>query len=42
VYLDVPGVDWAEIAEIVADAYREVAPKRLAAQLDARQGRPGP
>jgi hypothetical protein len=42
VYLDVPGVDWAEIGEIVADAYREVAPKRLAAQLDARQGRPGP
>jgi hypothetical protein len=33
VYLDVP-VDWDEIAEIVADAYREVAPKRLAAQLD--------
>ena len=27
VYLDVPGVDWAEIAEIVADAYREVTPK---------------
>ena len=42
VYLDVPGVDWAEIAEIVADAYREVAPKRLAAQLDARQGQAGP
>ena len=42
VYLDVPGVDWAEIAEIVADAYREVAPKRLAAQLDAPQGQAGP
>jgi hypothetical protein len=42
VYLDVPGVDWDEIAEIVADAYREVAPKRLAAVLDAQQGRPGP
>ena len=40
VYLDVPGVDWTEIAEIVADAYREVAPKRLAAQLD--RGRGGP
>jgi hypothetical protein len=35
VYLDVP-VDWDEIAEIVADAYRTVAPKRLVAQLDAR------
>lgn len=36
VYLDVPGVDWEEIGEIVTDAYRTVAPKRLAAQLDAR------
>ena len=35
VYLDVPGVDWAEIAEIVAEAYRQVAPKRLVARLDA-------
>jgi hypothetical protein len=33
VYLDVPQ-DWAEIAEIVADAYRTVAPKRLAARLE--------
>jgi len=33
VYLDVP-VDWDEIAEIVADAYRMVAPKRLLAELD--------
>jgi predicted DNA-binding protein (MmcQ/YjbR family) len=37
VYLDVP-VDWAEIAELVADAYRTVAPKRLVAELDARDG----
>lgn len=29
VYLDVP-VDWDEIAEIVREAYRKVAPKRLA------------
>jgi hypothetical protein len=36
VYLDVP-VDWAEIAEIVTDAYRAVAPKRLLAQLEAQQ-----
>ena len=33
VYLDVDEVDWDEIAEIVAEAYRQVAPKRLAAQL---------
>jgi hypothetical protein len=30
VYLDVP-VDWTEISEVVCDAYREIAPKRLAA-----------
>ena len=34
VYLDVPGVDWAEIEEIVTDAYRQVAPKRLVTRLD--------
>jgi hypothetical protein len=34
VYLDVP-VDWDEVAEIVQDAYRMVAPKRLVAGLDA-------
>jgi hypothetical protein len=33
VYLDVP-VDWAEIAEIVEDAYRMIAPKRLVTGLD--------
>jgi hypothetical protein len=27
-------VDWAEVAELCADAYRMVAPKRLVAQLD--------
>lgn len=30
VYLDVP-VDWDEIGEIVADAYRTIAPTKLAA-----------
>lgn len=35
VCLDVP-VDWDEIAELVRDAYRTVAPKSLAAQLDAK------
>lgn len=32
VRLDVP-VDWDEVAEIVVDAYREIAPARLVAQL---------
>ncbi len=34
VRLDVD-VDWDEIGEIIADAYRHVAPKKLAAQLDS-------
>jgi hypothetical protein len=34
VYLDVP-VDWDEIAQIVDDAYRTIAPPKLLAQLDA-------
>ncbi|WP_328392956.1 MmcQ/YjbR family DNA-binding protein [Nocardia sp. NBC_00416] len=33
VYLDVP-VDWAEIGEIVTDAYRMIAPETLIARLD--------
>ncbi|NRQ35926.1 MmcQ/YjbR family DNA-binding protein [Nonomuraea sp. NN258] len=37
VYLDV-AVDWAEIAEIVADAYRRIAPKSLAERLTPGQG----
>jgi hypothetical protein len=32
VWLDVP-VDWEEIAELVTDAYRMIAPRRLLAQL---------
>ena len=36
VYLDVP-VDWDEIADIVTEAYRVVAPKKLLAELDARE-----
>lgn len=35
VRLDVP-TDWDEIADLVTDAYREVAPKRLLAELDLR------
>jgi hypothetical protein len=33
VRLDVP-VDWEEIADLVTDAYRMVAPKRLLTELD--------
>src|SRR5690349_14508188 len=33
IYLDVP-VDWDEVADLVSDAYRTIAPKRLIAQLD--------
>ena len=36
VWLDVP-VDWDEIADLVAGAYRRVAPRRLLAALDARE-----
>jgi hypothetical protein len=38
VWLDVP-VDWDEISELVDEAYRMVAPKRLVAELDARTAR---
>jgi len=34
VYLDVDRVDWAELGEIVREAYRLIAPKRLAALLE--------
>jgi hypothetical protein len=39
VYLDTTGedaVDWHEIAAIVEDAYRLVAPRALIAELDSR------
>jgi hypothetical protein len=38
-FLDTPHphrVDWEEIAAFIEDAYREVAPKRLIAQLDKK------
>lgn len=38
VWLDVP-VDWDEVAELVLDAYRLIAPKRLAAQVEAQPPR---
>ena len=34
VRIDLPDTDWGEIAEIVRDAYRCVAPKTLADRLD--------
>ncbi len=37
VRLDV-AVDWDEVEEIIADAYRCVAPAKLVAQLDAQLG----
>lgn len=36
VYLDVD-VDWDRVAEIVTDAYRHIAPRRLVAELDRRE-----
>jgi len=42
-WLDV-GPDWQEIAELVEDSYRMIAPRRLSAQLDdqlpRRRGQP--
>jgi hypothetical protein len=38
VRLDVP-IDWDEVAAIVEDAYRSVAPKRLLAVLDEQPAR---
>jgi len=35
VYLDVADIDWDEITAIARDAYRVVAPAKLAALLDA-------
>ena len=42
VYLDIAGqvlddAFWDEIAELVEDAYRMVAPKKLITELDARR-----
>jgi hypothetical protein len=34
VRLDRPDLDWDEIGEIVTDAYREIAPKKLVALLE--------
>jgi hypothetical protein len=34
VYLDTGAVDWDEIRELITDAYRLVAPKKLAASIE--------
>jgi hypothetical protein len=39
VYLDVMDVDWDQIADLVVDAYRVVAPKKLVDQLGAAGGK---
>jgi len=39
VYLDV-SQDWEQIADLIRDAYREVAPRRLVAMLDAQADAP--
>jgi hypothetical protein len=36
--LDVDDLDWDEVAALVAEAYRLVAPRRLVAELAAREG----
>jgi hypothetical protein len=36
VRLDIPGLTWAEVAELCDDAYRVIAPASLVAQLDRR------
>jgi hypothetical protein len=38
------GLDWTEVREVITDAYRQIAPKSLVAQLDAESGsgRPAP
>ena len=41
VRLDVP-LDWDEIADLVTAAYRAIAPKRLVAELEAREATPSP
>lgn len=36
-WLDVPGLDWTEAKELMIEAYRLAAPKRLAALLEEPQ-----
>jgi hypothetical protein len=34
IYLDTGTVDWGEVRELIVDAYRLAAPKRLAGLVD--------
>ena len=34
--IDQPKIEWTEVSEIIEDAYRQSAPRRLVAELDAR------
>ena len=34
VYLDVDGIEWGRVEDLVEDAWRQVAPKRLLAEYD--------
>jgi len=36
-WLDTPQIDWTEVEAILLGAYRQAAPKKLIAELDARQ-----
>jgi hypothetical protein len=36
-WLDTPQIDWTEVEAILVGAYRLAAPKKLIAELDARQ-----
>ena len=38
-HLDAPAIDWAEVAELVEDSYRHMAPKRALKLLDATRSR---
>ena len=40
VRLDVPDIDWDEIEELLADAYRQVAPRRLVAEARVERHEP--
>jgi hypothetical protein len=37
-YLDTRRLDWDEVAELLEDSYRQMAPKRAVKALDARRG----
>ena len=39
VHLDGRRVDWEELADLIEDSYRLIAPKRLVAQLDGAEPR---